>query len=62
MFVLTVPIYSDHDTLVLNGLCAFVLPLEVMRLSLKDWKDRRHVDKRDRASIFLATTTAISSF
>lgn len=33
-----------------------------MQLSLKDWKDRRHKFKWDRASIFLATTTGISSF
>ena len=48
---------SSGDTSVRNLPCANPLPLKVMQLSLKDWKDGRHKDKWDKASIFLATTT-----
>lgn len=33
-----------------------------MQLSLKDWKDSRHLKKWDKAAIFLATTTGTFSF
>ena len=52
---------SDH-TLALNSPCADPLPLKVMQLSLKDWKNGRHRNKWHKASIFLATTTGTFSF
>lgn len=45
-----------------NSPCANPLPVKVMQLSLKDWKDGRHLGKWDKASVFLATNTGISSF
>lgn len=46
----------------LNAPCAKPLPPRVLRVTLKDWKNGEHFLKWGKASIFLATTTAISSF
>ena len=53
---------SSGHTSALNSPCTNALPLKVMQLSLKDWKDGRHKNKWDKASIFLATTTGNFSF
>lgn len=53
---------SSGHTSALNSPCANPLPLKVMQLSLKDWKDGRHKNKWDKAAIFLATTTGTFSF
>lgn len=47
----------DDDTPTPNSPCADPVPLKVMLLSMKDWKNGRHHAKWDKAPIFLATTT-----
>ena len=61
VFVLTYLSRSD-DIATLDSPCAKPMPLKVMQMSLKDWKNGQDNLKWAKASIFLATTTQTSSF
>ncbi len=52
---------SVDDDPTANLPCANPLPLKVGRLSLKDWKDRRHSRQWDKVSILMAATIKESS-
>ena len=62
VFLLTVCGCSDDGTPNLDSPCAKPLPPKVLRVSLKDWKNGEHFLKWGKASVFLATTTEISSY
>lgn len=58
------PIKESDDPLTPESRCADAIPLKIMQIRLKDWKDYNFYlpNKWSKASIFLATTTETPSF
>lgn len=63
LVLVLIPLSRSHYDTPTNSPCAKPLPLKIMQLSLKDWKNGTHYTKGkySKASILLATTTETSS-